>query len=185
MLSFHFFNGWVVLHCIYFFMISLEEKNKIHYPLSWVSIMFVFACFKLSAEILLSSIIYFFSFPPSWWLHTCGARVKWNESRSVMSSALRPHGLIVHGILQARTLEWIAFPFSKGSSQARDWTQVSCIAGRLFTSRGMRETLRARVTGAYLSIPPTTMGSWNSFRSCGQHSGAYEHMQSLLLEGIH
>ena len=31
----------------------------------------------------------------------------------------------VHGILQARILEWVAFPFSKGSSKPRDWTQVS------------------------------------------------------------
>ena len=37
---------------------------------------------------------------------------------------------IVHGILQARILEWVAFPFSRGSSQLRDRTQVSCIAGK-------------------------------------------------------
>ena len=41
---------------------------------------------------------------------------------------------IAHGILQARVLEWVAFPFSWGSSQPRDRTQVSHIAGRLFTS---------------------------------------------------
>ena len=40
----------------------------------------------------------------------------------------------VHGILQARTLEWVAFPFSRGSSQTRDRTQVSHIAGGFFTS---------------------------------------------------
>ena len=40
----------------------------------------------------------------------------------------------VHGILQARILERVAFPFSRGSSQPRDGTQVSHIAGRLFTS---------------------------------------------------
>ena len=40
---------------------------------------------------------------------------------------------IVHGILQARILEWVAFPFSRGSSQPRDQTQVLCIAGGLFT----------------------------------------------------
>ena len=40
----------------------------------------------------------------------------------------------VHGILQARILEWVAFPFSRGSSQPRDVTQVSLIAGRFFTS---------------------------------------------------
>ena len=41
---------------------------------------------------------------------------------------------IVHGILQARILEWVAFPFSTGSSQPRDLTQVSHIAGTFFTS---------------------------------------------------
>ena len=40
----------------------------------------------------------------------------------------------VHGILQARILEWVAFPFSRGSSQPKDWTQVSRIAGRFFSS---------------------------------------------------
>ena len=45
----------------------------------------------------------------------------------------------VHGILQARKLEWVAFPFSRGSSQHRDWTQVSCIAGKFFTNWAIRE----------------------------------------------
>ena len=40
----------------------------------------------------------------------------------------------VHGILQARILEWVAIPFFKGSSQPRDLTQVSCIAGGFFIS---------------------------------------------------
>ena len=38
-----------------------------------------------------------------------------------------------HGILQARILELVAIPFSRESSQIRDWTRVSCIAGRFFT----------------------------------------------------
>ena len=42
--------------------------------------------------------------------------------------------VIAHGILQARILEWIAIPFSRGSSQPKDQTQVPCIAGRFFTS---------------------------------------------------
>ena len=41
---------------------------------------------------------------------------------------------IVHGILQARILEWVDVPFSRGSSQPRDQTQVSCIASGCFTS---------------------------------------------------
>ena len=42
-------------------------------------------------------------------------------------------GSPVHGILQARILEWVAIPFSRKASQPRNRTQVSCIAGRLFT----------------------------------------------------
>ena len=45
-----------------------------------------------------------------------------------------PMDCTVHGILQARILEWVAFPFSRGSSQPRDRTQVSHIAGGFFTS---------------------------------------------------
>ena len=45
-----------------------------------------------------------------------------------------PIDYTVHGILQARLLEWAAFPFSRGSSQPGDRTQVSCIADRFFTS---------------------------------------------------
>ena len=40
-----------------------------------------------------------------------------------------PMDYTVHVILQTRILEWVAFPFSKGSAQPRDQTQVSCIAG--------------------------------------------------------
>ena len=45
-----------------------------------------------------------------------------------------PSGSSVHGIFQARLLEWVAISFSRGSSWPRDWTQVSCIAGRFFTT---------------------------------------------------
>ena len=42
-------------------------------------------------------------------------------------------GSSVHGIFQARILQWVAISFSRGSSRPRDWTWVSCTAGRLFT----------------------------------------------------
>ena len=45
----------------------------------------------------------------------------------------------VHGILQARILELVAFPFPRGSAQSRDWTQVSCVEGGFFTSWATRE----------------------------------------------
>ena len=53
--------------------------------------------------------------------------MKLSESRSDGSDSLQPHEL--HGILQARILEWVASPFSRGSFQPRDCTQVSRIAG--------------------------------------------------------
>ena len=45
----------------------------------------------------------------------------------------------VHGVSQARILEWVAIPFSRGSSWPRDQTQVSCTAGRYFTGWATRE----------------------------------------------
>ena len=52
-------------------------------------------------------------------------------------------GSSVHGILQGRMLEWVALPFSRGSSQARDRTQVPHIAGEFFTIWATREALEA------------------------------------------
>ena len=46
-----------------------------------------------------------------------------SESHSVMSDSLKPLDYTVHGILQTRILEWVAFPFSRGSSQPRDWSR--------------------------------------------------------------
>ena len=53
-----------------------------------------------------------------------------------------PMDYTVHGILQARILEWVAFFFSGGSSHPRDRIQVSHIAGKFFTSWAIREALR-------------------------------------------
>ena len=50
-------------------------------------------------------------------------------------------GSSVHGILQARILEWVAMPFFRGSSRPRDWTQVSWIAGRFFTIWASRKPI--------------------------------------------
>ena len=45
-----------------------------------------------------------------------------------------PMGYTVHGIIQARILDWVVFPFSRSSSECRDQTQVSRIADGFFTS---------------------------------------------------
>ena len=72
-----------------------------------------------------------------------------------------PPGSSVHGILQARTLEWVAIPSSKGSSQPRDQTQVSCIVGGLFTiwaSRGI--LLKSPSRWYWLSLGTAELGLW-------------------------
>ena len=55
---------------------------------------------------------------------------KWKTLSHVLlfTTPWTPPGSSVHGILQARILKWIVISFSRGSSQSRDWTQVSCIA---------------------------------------------------------
>ena len=63
--------------------------------------------------------------------------VKWSEVAQPCPTLCDPRdcslqGSTVHGIFQARVLEWVAITFSRGSSWPRDRTQVSCIAGRHF-----------------------------------------------------
>ena len=55
-------------------------------------------------------------------------------------------GSSIHGILQARVLEWIAIPFSRGSSTSRDRTQVFCIAGKFFTAESPRKPRKEGVS---------------------------------------
>ena len=55
------------------------------------------------------------------------------RASSVVSNSLRPKGLqpassSVHGIFQARMLEWVAISSSRGSSPPRDWTSISCVS---------------------------------------------------------
>ena len=74
-----------------------------------------------------------------------------------------PPGSSVHGILQARILEWVAIPFSRESSQSRDWIQVSCIAGRFFYNLSHHGSPQITLHPAYTVV---TCLSWsNSIRS--------------------
>ena len=63
----------------------------------------------------------------------------------------RTPGSSVHGILQARILEWVASPFSRGSSRPRDQTWDSCIAGRFFTVWASRDALMMLLISYYYS----------------------------------
>ena len=68
--------------------------------------------------------------------------LKWSEVKWKLLSCVQlcdPVDYTVHGILQARILECVAFSFSRGSSQPRDWTHVSHIVGRFFTSWATKE----------------------------------------------
>ena len=69
-----------------------------------------------------------------WW----SVIVKVNVTQSCLTLFIDPMDYTAHGILQARILEWVAFPFSRGSSQPRDRTQVSSIAGGSFTNWAIR-----------------------------------------------
>ena len=75
-------------------------------------------------------------------------------------------GFSVHGILQARILQWVAIPFSRGSSQHRNQTQVSFIAGRFFTVWTTREA---------------QLGLYSPRNSPGQNTGVGN---CSLLQGI-
>ena len=75
-------------------------------------------------------------------------------------------GSSVHGILQARTLDWVAMLSSRGSSRLRDWTRVSCgscIAGRFFTAVSPEELYQCVDTF--------------------KESGPWQHLESLNREG--
>ena len=80
----------------------------------------------------------------------------------------------VHESLKARILEWVSLPFSRGPSQCRGRTQVSCIAGRFFTSwitRTTNQSIQAGMQGRtwsqinfplyYLKPPTSLVTSWN------------------------
>ena len=81
-----------------------------------------------SMTLFIPDIIY--TFPPPLFLIRLA---KWSESHYSCPTLFDSMNYTVHGILQARILEWVAFSFSRGSSQARDPTQISDIAGRFFT----------------------------------------------------
>ena len=78
-------------------------------------------------------------------------------SRSVMSDSCDPMdcsltGSSVHGIFQARILEWVAISFSRGSSRPRDRTQVTCIVGRSLPSELPGKPNLQLKTNKYLNI---------------------------------
>ena len=92
-----------------------------------VSSIFIFFKSFLKAQLFFfPQRLWIFLFEPKSFL-----KVKFTQSCPTLCD---PMDYTVHGILHTKILEWVALPFSRGSSQPRDQTQVSCIAGRFLTS---------------------------------------------------
>ena len=92
-----------------------------------------------------------------------------------------PTDYTVHGILQARILEWVSFPFSRGSSQPRDRTQISRVAGGFFTSWATREAL-IWSKGDYLEV--SVFGGFTSLKWERGSVEAIGHSEYLHLWGV-
>ena len=93
-----------------------------------------------------------------------GSVPKWKLKVKVAQSCLTlcdPMDHRVHGILQARILEWAAVPFSKGSSQPRDWTQVSLIARGFFTNWATGEAQEYSVSKGLTYGSRVCLGHWD------------------------
>ena len=108
-------------------------------------------------------------------------------SRLVVSDSLwpmdcSPPGSSVHGILQARILEWVAISFPRGSSQPRDWTQVSLVAGRFFTTEppGKPKSTGVGSLSLFQGIFPT-QGLNPSLLHCRQTLYHWSHLGSPTL----
>jgi len=106
---------------------------------------------------------------------------KRSESRSVVSNYLHPMDYTVHGILWVRILEWVAFPFFRGSSQPRDRTHVSRIAGGFFTSWATREAQ----TNWAIREALNTCQSQAEFKVFSPHCSLDQWLQGLEMEGRH
>ena len=91
-----------------------------------------------------------------WWLHNyyfcqngvfflknlcCAKSLQSCPTRCNPMNSNSPQGSSVHGFLQARILEWVPIPFSRGSSRPWDQTRVTCIAGGFFTICATRDAL--------------------------------------------
>ena len=106
---------------------------------------------------------------------------KWNELKvaQLYPTLCDPHGLIQSmEFFRPRILEWVAFPFSRGSSQPRDWTQVSLIAGRFFSSWaswGTREAL-----GRWLGFRLSSDDIWKAGKDLPIHPSIFLFSKHLL-----
>ena len=117
-------NGPVKYYWLHFTCREIKVLKVLKLPFNWLTIPLLNPL-KVSNKFLIDYPIF------GLWV-----KVKISQSCSTLCD---PMDYTVYGILQAKILEWVTFPFSRGSSQPRDHTQVSCIAGGFFTSWATRE----------------------------------------------
>ena len=113
------------------FIYRKQKKEKIIYLKMLTTSIFIIAKDWKTTKILVIK-----STGQIWYMYCLGWRVKVKVAQTFLTLC-DPVDYTVHGILQVRILEWVAFPFSRGSSWPRNWTRVTCIAGRFFTNWAM------------------------------------------------
>ena len=129
------FPGYIETNCCTFYFLFLTSTFCFDSPWSFFVCLFWFNSRHWS--------FLFFKFSSTERFRVVGIKMLVAPSCSTLCNPMDSNlpGSSVHGIFQARILEWVAFPFSRESSQPRDQTQVSCIAGGFFTYWTTREAL--------------------------------------------
>ena len=138
---------YISFRCIAQWFSYTHTHTHTHTHIYIIFFQILFPC-KLLQNIEYSSLCYIVG--PCWlsiYIHSHES-----ESCSVMSNSFATtwtvcslSGSSVHGIFQARILEWIAISFSRGSSWPRHRTGVSCIAGRFYTISATREAIYSSI----------------------------------------
>ena len=123
--------------------------------------------------LLLLSLFHVTPLQPSWFQCSCPGLFQWSEVAQSCPTLCfpmdcSPPGSPLHGISQARILEWVATSFSRGPSRPRDWNRVSGIVGRHFTVWDTREVGLFH----YPFIAPSQ--TWAAFPSCFSDTGLSE-----------
>ena len=119
----------------------------------------------------------------TYYLWDCGLLCLVAQSCPILCNPMdcNPSGSSVHGILQARILEWVAMPSFRGSSQPRDWIQVSLIAGRFLSIWATREAHFYSAAAKSLQSCPTLCNPMD-YRLPG--SSVHGILQARILECV-
>ena len=130
------FSIWVIVNCFTNWLLHYRHPHWLYIRISFsphlISTHTLLFLFIISSSITILRIMWWCALMALIWISLITVLV------SHMSDSLQPHlcsppGSSVHEILQARMLEWVAIPFSKGFYWPRDQTCVSCITGGFFT----------------------------------------------------